>query len=198
MGKLPDLDAFDRGQIIGTGDMGFSIFEIIRQLGFSRSTGSRVYQEYIDGGQKTSDQANYKGQLALTVRGERRLRGIVRSQRTQTLAQFTTQLNDSNSRTVSKWTMQRSQRYKGMVAQTWSGVFFCDTVWNLCCMYQPLSMQFDVKGHHTSPTNLTELWTALANIWQVVPVECFQKLVESMPRRMAAVIKARGGSLVTR
>ncbi|GFV44096.1 transposable element Tcb2 transposase [Trichonephila clavipes] len=29
--------------------------------------------------------------------------------------------------------------------------------------------------------------------WQVVPVERFQKLVESMIRRMAAIIKVRGG-----
>ncbi|GFW37391.1 transposable element Tcb2 transposase [Trichonephila clavipes] len=50
-----------------------------------------------------------------------------------------------------------------------------------------------VKGHHTAPTNLTELWKALANIWQVVPEDLFQKLVESMPRRVAAVIKAREG-----
>ncbi|GFT16641.1 transposable element Tcb2 transposase [Trichonephila clavipes] len=50
-----------------------------------------------------------------------------------------------------------------------------------------------VKGHHTAPTNLTELWKALANIWQVIPIEGFQKLVESMPRHVAAVIKARGG-----
>ncbi|GFX01087.1 transposable element Tcb2 transposase [Trichonephila clavipes] len=45
-----------------------------------------------------------------------------------------------------------------------------------------------IKGHHTAPTNLTELGIALANIWQVIPVEHFQKLVESMPRRLA-----RGG-----
>ncbi|GFV81712.1 transposable element Tcb2 transposase [Trichonephila clavipes] len=48
-----------------------------------------------------------------------------------------------------------------------------------------------VKGHRT---NLTELRTTLANIWQVILVERFQKLVELMPRRVAAVIKARGGS----
>ncbi|GFX49850.1 transposable element Tc1 transposase [Trichonephila clavipes] len=41
-----------------------------------------------------------------------------------------------------------------------------------------------VKGHHTLLTNLTELWTAVANIWRVIPVVRFQKLVESMPRRM--------------
>ncbi|GFV82720.1 hypothetical protein TNCV_4146881 [Trichonephila clavipes] len=42
--------------------------------------------------------------------------------------------------------------------------------------------------------NLTELGTTLINIWQVIPVELFQKLVESMPSRVAAIIKVRGGS----
>ncbi|GFW18677.1 transposable element Tcb2 transposase [Trichonephila clavipes] len=51
----------------------------------------------------------------------------------------------------------------------------------------------DVKGHHTAATKLTELCTALANIWQVIPVELFQKLVEYMPCRVAAIIKAKGG-----
>ncbi len=50
-----------------------------------------------------------------------------------------------------------------------------------------------MHGHHTAPKNRTELRTALANIWQAIPVERFQKLVESMPRRVAAVIKVRGG-----
>ncbi|GFX13404.1 transposable element Tcb2 transposase [Trichonephila clavipes] len=50
-----------------------------------------------------------------------------------------------------------------------------------------------VKGHHTGLIYLSELWTALANIWLVIPVERFQKRVESMPRHLAAVIKAIGG-----
>ncbi|GFU04528.1 uncharacterized protein TNCV_1515821 [Trichonephila clavipes] len=50
-----------------------------------------------------------------------------------------------------------------------------------------------VKSHHTPPTNLSELWTVLANIWQIIPVGRFQKLVQSMPRRVAAVIKVREG-----
>ncbi|GFT10980.1 hypothetical protein TNCV_1945271 [Trichonephila clavipes] len=52
MGKLPDYDAFDRVQIVGMRRMGHSISESVKQLGFSRSTVSRVYQEYMDGGQK--------------------------------------------------------------------------------------------------------------------------------------------------
>ncbi|GFV99889.1 hypothetical protein TNCV_5082481 [Trichonephila clavipes] len=64
MGKLHDLDAFDHGQIIDAQRMGHLISEIVTQLGFSRSKVSRVYQEYMDGGQKTSYRAR---QLALTV-----------------------------------------------------------------------------------------------------------------------------------
>ncbi|GFW66664.1 HTH_Tnp_Tc3_2 domain-containing protein [Trichonephila clavipes] len=88
--------------------MGNSISEIVRQLGFSRSTVSRVCQEYMDGGQKISDRVNCKEQLALAKRGERRLRLIVPSQRRQTLAPITTQLNDGVNRTVSKRTGQHS------------------------------------------------------------------------------------------
>ncbi|GBN62542.1 hypothetical protein AVEN_141712-1 [Araneus ventricosus] len=37
-----------------------------------------------------------------------------------------------------------------------------------------------MKAHHTTPATLTELWTALADVWQAIPVEHFRKLVESM------------------
>ncbi|GFS88501.1 transposable element Tcb2 transposase [Trichonephila clavipes] len=54
-------------------------------------------------------------------------------------------------------------------------------------------LEQDVQGHLTAPMNLTELWTSRANIWQVIPEECFQKLVESIPRRVTTVIKVRRG-----
>ncbi|GBN06603.1 hypothetical protein AVEN_7475-1 [Araneus ventricosus] len=67
-------------------------------------------------------------------------------------------------------------------------------VWDL----NPIEHLWDVlekgvKAHHTTPATLTELWTVLADVWQAIPVERFRKLVESMPRSVAAVIKARGG-----
>ncbi|GFU68529.1 transposable element Tcb2 transposase [Trichonephila clavipes] len=39
------------------------------------------------------------------------------------------------------------------------------------------ALEQGVKGHHTAPTNLTELWAALANIWQVISGERFQNLL---------------------
>ncbi|GFT22300.1 hypothetical protein TNCV_3273001 [Trichonephila clavipes] len=65
--RKPDLDAFDRGQIVGTQSMGHSIYEI------------------------TPRTPPLCAPLALS---NRRLRCIVRSQRCQTLAQITTQFND--------------------------------------------------------------------------------------------------------
>ncbi|GFV52388.1 uncharacterized protein TNCV_1271421 [Trichonephila clavipes] len=80
MGKLSDLDVFYCGQIEGVWRIGYSISKIVRQLGFKRSTVSRVYQEYIDDVQKTSNRTTCKGQLALSVPGERRLRHNVHRQ----------------------------------------------------------------------------------------------------------------------
>ena len=40
------------------------------------------------------------------------------------------------------------------------------------------------------PANLTLLWEALASI----PVECFQHLLEPMPRQIEAVLRAKPGS----
>ncbi|GFW75244.1 HTH_Tnp_Tc3_2 domain-containing protein [Trichonephila clavipes] len=62
----------------------------------------------MDGGQNISDRQAAKEQLALTVRGERRLRRIVRRQRRKILAQITIQLNDGATRRVSKRTVQSS------------------------------------------------------------------------------------------
>ncbi|GFT79010.1 transposable element Tc1 transposase [Trichonephila clavipes] len=55
-------------------------------------------------------------------------------------------------------------------------------------------LEHGMKDHHTAPTKPTELWAALVNIWQVIPMKRFQKLVESMPRHVVAVMKTRGGS----
>ncbi|GFU96424.1 HTH_Tnp_Tc3_2 domain-containing protein [Trichonephila clavipes] len=62
---------------------------------------------------KTSDRANCKGQLALRARGVRRLQCVVRSQRSQTLVQISTQLNAGASRTISKLTVQCSLHRMG-------------------------------------------------------------------------------------
>ncbi len=43
------------------------------------------------------------------------------------------------------------------------------------------------------PTNLQQLRDAIMSIWTKISEECFQHLVESMPQRMKAVLKAKVG-----
>ncbi len=43
------------------------------------------------------------------------------------------------------------------------------------------------------PTNLQQLRHAIMSIWTKISEECLQHLVESMPRRIKAVLKAKGG-----
>ncbi len=42
------------------------------------------------------------------------------------------------------------------------------------------------------PTNLQQLRDAIMSIWTKISEECFQHLVESMPRRIKAVLEAKG------
>ncbi len=42
------------------------------------------------------------------------------------------------------------------------------------------------------PTNLQQLRDAIMSIWTKISEECFQHLVESMPRRIKTVLKAKG------
>ncbi len=43
------------------------------------------------------------------------------------------------------------------------------------------------------PTNLQQLRDAIMSIWTKTSEKCFQHLVESMPRRIKAVRKEKGG-----
>ncbi len=43
------------------------------------------------------------------------------------------------------------------------------------------------------PANLQQLHDAIMSIWTKIPEECFQHLVESMPRGIKAVLKEKGG-----
>ncbi|GFY34095.1 transposable element Tcb2 transposase [Trichonephila clavipes] len=68
-----------------------------------------------------------------------------------------------------------------------------DYLHSFCSVIRTDVLEQGMKGYHTAPMNHTELWTAFANIWQVFPVERFQKLVECIPYCVAAVIKVIGG-----
>jgi len=45
----------------------------------------------------------------------------------------------------------------------------------------------------TPPKGVHELWDRVVEEWNKIPPETFKKLIESMPRRIQAVIRAKGG-----
>jgi len=51
----------------------------------------------------------------------------------------------------------------------------------------------ELRALDVHPTNLHQLHDAVQSIWTNISKECFQHLVESMPRRFKAVLKAKGG-----
>jgi len=62
----------------------------------------------------------------------------------------------------------------------------------------PIEHLWDVVEEHlraldVHPTNLHQLQDAILSIWTKISKECFQHLVESMPRRIKAVLKVKGG-----
>ena len=47
--------------------------------------------------------------------------------------------------------------------------------------------------YKTEPSGMLELWEQVEAEWNKIPVQVCMDLIESMPRRIAAVLKARGG-----
>jgi hypothetical protein len=51
----------------------------------------------------------------------------------------------------------------------------------------------EVRNRFSSPTPLKQLEDALQKEWYIIPLVTVQNLYESIPRRTAAVLKAKGG-----
>ena len=47
--------------------------------------------------------------------------------------------------------------------------------------------------HENPPSGIYELWKRIQMDWEEISVAECQKLIESMPRRIEAVLKAKGG-----
>ncbi len=54
-------------------------------------------------------------------------------------------------------------------------------------------MEREIPSADKQPTNMQQLRDAIMSIWTKISEECFQHLVESMSRRIKAVLKAKGG-----
>ena len=54
-------------------------------------------------------------------------------------------------------------------------------------------MKRKLGEYESPPKGMEELWQRVEKEWDAIPASECQKLIESMPRRVAAVLKARGG-----
>ena len=54
-------------------------------------------------------------------------------------------------------------------------------------------MKRRLADYETPASGVEELWECCQVEWEKIPKEVCQNLIESMPRRVEAVIKAKGG-----
>ena len=59
-------------------------------------------------------------------------------------------------------------------------------------LWQYLKSQ--LAGYEKEPTSMHEMWQRVEAEWNKIPTEVCLNLIESMPRRIAAVLKAKGGN----
>ena len=50
-----------------------------------------------------------------------------------------------------------------------------------------------LQTYEELPKSVHELWERVEKEWEAIPIEECRKLIESMPRRIAAVLRAKGG-----
>ena len=50
------------------------------------------------------------------------------------------------------------------------------------------------RVHRRSPKNLSELWTAISEEWELITAQEIQKLYDSIPQGIASVLKSNGGN----
>ena len=50
-----------------------------------------------------------------------------------------------------------------------------------------------LQGYETAPKGILEFWERVQVEWEKIESSVCQELVESMPRRVEAVLKAKGG-----
>ncbi len=91
----------------------------------------------------------------------------------------------------------QSSNHLRLVSWTWQWVHFTQMA-STVTRSQSIEHLWDVVEREihimdVQPTNLQELCDDIMSIWTKISEECFQHLVESMPRRIKAVLKTKGG-----
>ncbi len=92
--------------------------------------------------------------------------------------------------------MSQSSNHLRLVSWTWQWVHFTQMSPQSPDL-NPIEHLWDVVEReihimNVQTTNLQQLCDAIMSIWTKISEECFQHLVESMPRRIKLVLKSKG------
>ncbi len=83
-----------------------------------------------------------------------------------------------------------------LVSWTWQWVHFTQMAYKVTRSQSnraPLGCGGTGDSHHGCAANLQQLCDAIMSLWIKISEECFQHLTESIPRRIKAVLKVKGG-----
>uniref|UniRef100_A0A8K9X6L5 Transposase IS30-like HTH domain-containing protein n=1 Tax=Oncorhynchus mykiss TaxID=8022 RepID=A0A8K9X6L5_ONCMY len=116
--KILYLSAFEQGMVVDARSNGLSVSRTAMLLGFSRSTVSRVYQEWSTT-QRTSSRTTGREECVLgrkqlvDDRGRRRTARVMQANRQATYRQITAQYNSGVQNGISECTTRRSMSQMG-------------------------------------------------------------------------------------
>ncbi|GFU72060.1 HTH_Tnp_Tc3_2 domain-containing protein [Trichonephila clavipes] len=144
------------------------------KFGFSRTVISRVYSDYRESDKTSNLRHRCDWKKNMEERDQRRLTRIIKRDRCVTLPQIAADFNAGPPTSINpfRWPSKSPDMH--------------------IIEYIRNALQRAVQKRSPPLLTLTDLWTALQDPWCHLPSTLLQPLIESMPRRVAALLRACG------
>src|SRR6267154_5582202 len=165
---MKSISSTQKDNILVLSSSGQSIYQIASKTGLGKSTVARVINKHIP----NKENVKMGRPSKLTPYDKRAIIHHVLSGKASNAVQATKFINSIISTTV--WPAQSPDLNP------------IEHLWEL--------LKRLLAAYEDPPQGLFQLWERVAIEWGKIAKEECQKLIESMPRRVAAVIKAKGGN----